>query len=130
MFMKTLITACSVFVVFLMCGCDSRHTDSLEPGEDVLVISNVTIVDVQAKETVAEKDLILSGGRITEIRDHVGSVDGAFDAQGAYAVAGLYDAHVHIDTSARLESRLSAHQFSGRLNVRFRRQRTTAVLTR
>jgi len=101
--MKSLIAGYGVLAIFLMCGCESPHTGSLEPSEDVLVISNVKIVDVQAKKTDAAKDLIISEGRITEIRDHVGGVDGAFDAQGAYVVAGLYDAHVHIDTSARIE---------------------------
>lgn len=101
--MKYLITGFRLFCIFLLCGCDSTRTGSPALNEKVLIISNVNIVDVQAKRIIAEQDLIISSGRITGIREHADNIDGAFDAQGAYAVAGLYDAHVHIDTSARLE---------------------------
>jgi imidazolonepropionase-like amidohydrolase len=83
--------------------CDSTRRDANERDEEVLVLGNVNIVDVRAKEIVAARDIFIADGRIAEIREHDGGVEATVDADGAYAIAGLYDAHTHIDTSARLE---------------------------
>ena len=101
--MKSFFQGCNLVAFLLLCGCDSASNNSSDPDDNVLVISNVNIVDVRQKRIITEKDLIISGGKVTEIRDHQSSVGETFDAEGAYAVAGLYDAHVHIDTAARLE---------------------------
>ena len=70
-------------------------------------ILDVKIVDVVGKRIVEHQDIRIVGDRISEISNHgevsVPRSGELINADGAFAVSGLYDAHVHIDTSERLD---------------------------
>lgn len=70
-------------------------------------ISDVNIVDVSGRRIIPRQDILIADGRIVDISDHPNATKehsrNRFFANGGFAVAGLYDAHTHIDTAARLE---------------------------
>ncbi|WP_375202002.1 amidohydrolase family protein [Hyphococcus sp.] len=99
--MKYLVLSCWLICSGIVLGCSpSRPTQTLR-------ISNVNIVDVEGKQIVRNQDIVIANGRIAEIIDHVagrnGGTGSVIDASGAYAIAGLYDAHTHMDTASRQE---------------------------
>jgi len=91
-------------MIVAVVSCLSLGCDPPDATVD-LVIENVNVVDTDAKEVLAGRDVWISGDRIERVAHH--GAPGAralhrFDARGGYAIAGLYDAHVHVDTAARL----------------------------
>lgn len=76
-----------------------------EPG---LLIKNVNVIDVVGKRVIPQTDILIRDGLISAVDVGMNAVDyeRTFDAQGAYATAGLYDAHVHIDVTERLSMML------------------------
>ena len=93
-----------LLIATLATGCGQSSVDENKNVDDLLTISNVSIVDVASKKIIEAQNIVISDGQIVEITPHDRAISGeSFDGTGLYALAGLYDAHVHIDTSARLE---------------------------
>lgn len=66
----------------------------------VLVIRHVNVVDVDSGRVLRDRDVIVSGMRITAVDSALPRLpDGAriFDASGRYVIPGLWDMHVHLD---------------------------------
>lgn len=76
--------------------------------ESGLVIVNVNVIDVAQKRVIPHTNILVQDGLITAVDAGISSAnrESSFDAQGAYATAGLYDAHVHIDVIERLSMML------------------------
>ena len=87
--MKRLLT---VLLILNMCACGQ--------AQDIngLIISNISIVDLEKGSVVPSQSVKISEGRITQI-DDVGhqAEDGflAIDGTGKYLIPGLIDCHVH-----------------------------------
>ena len=93
------------FQLILAAGLTALASCSGPEEHDGVLIANVNIVDTADKTIRLAQDILIRDDRIVAIAD-TGSVTNyseKFDAAGAYATAGLYDAHTHIDTSVRLE---------------------------
>ena len=74
-----------------------------------MLIVNVNVVDVEQQLIHKNQQILIKDGLIASITEsgvEPRRTQNIFDAQGAYATPGLYDAHVHIDTSARIEMML------------------------
>lgn len=84
-------------VAMMPSACQSNGDDA-PPSAD-LVISNVTVVDVESGEAVPRRTIFVEGNRIVAVRPTAESAvpEGAalVDATGLYAIPGLWDAHVH-----------------------------------
>lgn len=67
-------------------------------AQEAVLLTNVQIVDVAAGTVTAGQDLLLRDGVIAEVGDELAPPDGAevFDAEGAFGIPGLWDAHVHV----------------------------------
>jgi imidazolonepropionase-like amidohydrolase len=80
----------------LLAGC---ATPAPAPTGDVLAIINANVIDGTGTGPAAGRTLLVRGGRIVrigtaaEVRVPAGAR--VLDAQGAYAVPGLWDMHVH-----------------------------------
>jgi len=71
---------------------------ALEP----LVITHVTVVDLQAGGLLEDRSIVLSGKRIERVEPSASSSVPAgariVDGSGAYVIPGLWDMHVHLGT--------------------------------
>jgi cytosine/adenosine deaminase-related metal-dependent hydrolase len=67
-----------------------------------LVISHVTVVDVEDGRLLADRDVLIRGDTIVAIRpaSEVAPIaDEVIDGRGGYLIPGLWDMHAHIRTS-------------------------------
>ena len=76
-------------------GCSDGQP---ETGRELL-IQNVTLIDGTGADPRAGVDILVSGGKITEVGPDLPAVSGAetIDGSGKYVIPGLIDAHVHMD---------------------------------
>jgi Amidohydrolase family len=65
------------------------------------LLTNVTLVDVEAGTLAAGQSVLIKGVRIAEIGTTISAPERMpeLDARGAYLIPGLWDAHVHIFSS-------------------------------
>jgi adenine deaminase len=80
-----------------------------------LYIRDGRLVNVYSGEILEDQDVAISGGRIAYVgpgMDSVGPPREAIDAEGAYLVPGLVDAHAHVDFLANPLS-LMPHLLAG-----------------
>jgi imidazolonepropionase-like amidohydrolase len=87
-----------------------------------LVISDVTIVDVESGRLHADRAVVIRGNRIVRIvpseRAAVSAGVTRVDGRGRYLIPGLWDMHVHSATSARAEFPMYlAHGVTGVRNM-------------
>jgi hypothetical protein len=78
-------------------------------SNDRLVIDHVTVVDVMAGRTRPDMRVVIDGRRIISVEPNAGHDDASrrrasssrqvLDGRGKYLIPGLWDMHVHIDTS-------------------------------
>ncbi|HEX8645201.1 MAG TPA: amidohydrolase family protein [Allosphingosinicella sp.] len=81
--------------------------------DQVLLIENVTVVDVVAGGHRADRAILIRGGRIVEIGARIRVPRGArrIDGTGKFAIPGLWDMHAHHQTAG--ESSLPLHLANG-----------------
>jgi amidohydrolase family protein len=72
-------------------------------GQNVLVIKNVSIVDVKRNKIETAKTVVITGNKITSVSDKVDVPKQAniLDAKGKYLIPGLWDMHAHTLTDGR-----------------------------
>jgi len=63
-----------------------------------LAVRNVNIVDTRTGQVLADRTILIRGDRIAAIADGSAflAADRQIDGQGAYAIPGLWDAHIHL----------------------------------
>lgn len=71
-----------------------------QPRERVVVIDSVHVIDVAAKQVIANQRIVVRGEHIVSVQPAGGAlpdtVDERVSAAGAYAIPGLVDHHVHL----------------------------------
>jgi hypothetical protein len=78
-----------------ICFCGEA---SAQDRKSAILVTNVRIFNVRSGTFAAPQDLLISDGRIAQV-GKVTSADAdalRIDARGAYALAGLWDSHVHL----------------------------------
>ena len=100
--MKTLqLIARRFWIVLVLCLCFGAASRAQKPtANDLLVLNNVTVVDVRTGALKPEQTVILEGNRIA----YVGSSKAAkyprkariVNCRGLFLIPGLWDMHVHL----------------------------------
>ena len=84
-------------LLFLGIACAPR------PAEPGLALTHVTVVDVRAGTTKPDQTVVIRGRRIVSVGDAgaTGVSSGArvIDGTGKYVIPGLWDMHVHLDST-------------------------------
>ncbi len=67
-------------------------------AEGNLLIRNARLVSPEREESTANLDVLIQGGNIQEIAEHIENIPGVdvLDAAGLYLTPGLIDSHVHV----------------------------------
>jgi len=85
-------------------------------------ITHVTVIDTGFGKEVPDRTVIISGDRISEVRDSKGikPPTGAkvVDGRGKYLIPGLWDMHVHAVFAERLDSMFPMFVANGVLGIR------------
>jgi hypothetical protein len=82
----------------------------------------VTVIDPENSKETQDRTVIISGDRISEVRDSEGMEPPAgakvVDGRGKYLIPGLWDMHVHAVFAERLDSMFPAFVANGVLGIR------------
>ena len=85
-------------------------------------ITHVTVIDTETGKEMQDRTVILSGGRISEVRDSKGVKPPAsakvVDGSGKYLIPGLWDMHVHAVFAERLDTMFPMFVANGVLGIR------------
>ena len=85
-------------------------------------ITHVTVVDTETGKETHDRTIIISGDKISEVRDTKGIKPAAgakvVDASGKYLIPGLWDMHVHAVFAERLDSMFPTFVANGVLGIR------------
>jgi imidazolonepropionase-like amidohydrolase len=87
-----------------------------------MYITHVTVVDTETGKEIHDRTVVISGGRISEVRDSKGMKPppGAkvVDGRGRYLIPGLWDMHVHALFPERVGSMFPMFVANGVLGIR------------
>lgn len=86
-----------------------------------IVLSNITLVDVETGALVEGQSVLIKGDRIAEIGSAIAAPAGTatYDGGGAFLIPGLWDSHVHIFSSAtEPDSALPLYLINGVTGIR------------
>ena len=85
-------------------------------------ITHVTVVDTETGKEIYDRTVVISGGRISEVRDSKGIKPPAgtkvVDGTGKYLIPGLWDMHVHAVVAERLDRMFPTFVANGVLGIR------------
>jgi imidazolonepropionase-like amidohydrolase len=85
-------------------------------------VTHVTVIDTENGKEVQDRTVIISGDRISEVRDSKGTKPPAgtkvVDGNGKYLIPGLWDMHVHSVFAERLDSMFPTFVANGVLGIR------------
>jgi hypothetical protein len=85
-------------------------------------ITNVTVIDTETGKEIQDRTVIISGDRISEVRDSKGIKPPAgakvVEGRGKYLIPGLWDMHVHAVFAERLDSMFPTFLANGVLGIR------------
>jgi imidazolonepropionase-like amidohydrolase len=97
-------------------GISSGSVDS------AIYITHVTVIDTENGKKIQDRTVIVSGDRISEVRDSkkITPPAGAkvVDGNGKYLIPGLWDMHVHAVVAERLDSMFPLFVANGVLGIR------------
>ncbi len=89
----------TLLAALVAAGCASTPHVTTASDADV-AIRNVTVVDVEAGRTVANRDVLLKGDRIVDVmpagRARLATTARVIDGAGKYVIPGLWDMHAHL----------------------------------
>jgi hypothetical protein len=85
-------------------------------------ITHATVVDTETGKEIQDRTVVISGGRISEVRDSKGMKPPAgakvVDGRGRYLIPGLWDMHVHALFPERVDSMFPMFVANGVLGIR------------
>jgi imidazolonepropionase-like amidohydrolase len=85
-------------------------------------ITHVTVIDTETGKEIQDRTVIISSGRISEVKDSNGIKPPAgtkvVDGNGKYLIPGLWDMHVHSVVAERLDSMFPLFVANGVLGIR------------
>ena len=88
----------------------------------VTYITHVTVIDTETGKKIQDHTVIVSGDRISEVKDSIGIKPPAgakvVDGRGKYLIPGLWDMHVHAVFAERLDSMFPMFVANGVLGIR------------
>jgi imidazolonepropionase-like amidohydrolase len=117
----------SLFAFTHLCAvamAQEQPTGFISPssGGSATYITHVTVVDTETGKETHDRTVIISGDKISEVRDTKGikPAVGAkvVDASGKYLIPGLWDMHVHAVFAERLDSMFPTFVANGVLGIR------------
>jgi imidazolonepropionase-like amidohydrolase len=85
--------------VFALVPQPARGAELEPPPQQSIVLEHVTVIDVVGGSVLADRSIVVAGGRIAasgragEVAVPAGAK--VIDATGKYAIPGLWDMHVH-----------------------------------
>jgi len=87
-----------------------------------IYVTHVTVIDTENGKEIQDRTVIISGDRISEVRDSNGIKPPAgtkvVDGHGKYLIPGLWDMHVHAVVAERLDSMFPLFVANGVLGIR------------
>jgi imidazolonepropionase-like amidohydrolase len=85
-------------------------------------ITHVTVIDPENSKEIQDRTVVISGDRISEVRDSKGIKPPAgtkvVDGTGKYLIPGLWDMHVHAVVAERLDRMFPTFVANGVLGIR------------
>jgi imidazolonepropionase-like amidohydrolase len=85
-------------------------------------ITHVTVIDTENGKEIQDRTVIISGDRISEVKDSKGTKPPAgtkvVNGNGKYLIPGLWDMHVHSVFAERLDSMFPTFVANGVLGIR------------
>jgi imidazolonepropionase-like amidohydrolase len=118
----------SVTLLALVFLCVEPMADAQRVVDQEVVIKNVTVISPERAAPLLHADVVLRGGRITEIGTNLtpGPRARLINGSGRFLIPGLIDSHVHVGHSAALDDdAIDAHP---ELWATYRRQVPRAYL--
>src|SRR5688572_20996487 len=90
--MNRLILLLATIISISTCSIAQLHQ------KNVLLIKNVTVIDMKDGKLFEAMDIFISNDRITEIKKNIKVSTGTkvIDGSGKFLIPGLWDMHVHL----------------------------------
>jgi imidazolonepropionase-like amidohydrolase len=89
----------AVFVVFVVCFPSTLRAQN-DSSDGVIVLKNLTVIDVRSGELRPKQTLVIKGNRIVSVGLSKAAGDPLksrkIDCSGLYAIPGIWDMHVHL----------------------------------
>lgn len=85
-----------ISILLLGLGCAPSR------AEPTMAITHVTVVDVAAGTAIPDQNVVIGGRRITSVEGGAATVPNGVevvDGRGKYLIPGLWDMHVHLDST-------------------------------
>ena len=96
-----------LLVLFLISCTSSRNTSTVNQQSHAdILIQNVNIIDVESGGLLKERDVVITGTKISDISAHGKnklSATTTINGEGKYLIPGLWDMHVHTVDSSHLK---------------------------
>jgi imidazolonepropionase-like amidohydrolase len=117
----------SLFAFAHLCAvamAQERTATLISPSiaESATYITHVTVIDTETGKEIQDRTVIISSGRISEVKDSNGIKPPAgtkvVDGNGKYLIPGLWDMHVHSVVAERLDSMFPLFVANGVLGIR------------
>jgi hypothetical protein len=120
-FCLSLVALLQVFAV-LMAQEKPAAAISPDSASTAMYITHVTVIDPEKSKEIQDRTVIISGDRISEVRDSKGRKPPAgakvVDGRGRYLIPGLWDMHVHALFRERFGSMFPMFVANGVLGIR------------
>jgi imidazolonepropionase-like amidohydrolase len=106
-------TTLRLLLLLVTCGSATPSQDrsgiaASNTTGNLIYITHVTVVDVEAGKETHDQTVIISEDRISEVRDRKGANPPAnakiVDARGKFLIPGLWDMHVYAVFAERIDS--------------------------
>jgi hypothetical protein len=110
--------------LFAVSMAQEKPAAAISPGSasTATYITHVTVIDPENSKEIQDRTVIISGDRISEVRDSGGMKPPAgarvVDGRGKYLIPGLWDMHVHAVFAERLDSMFPTFVANGVLGIR------------
>jgi hypothetical protein len=116
---------CLSFVAFFqLCAVSMAQEKpaTVRSASSAIYITHVTVIDTETGKETQDRTVIISGERISEVRDSNGVKPPAgtkvVDGKGKYLIPGLWDMHVHSVFAERVDSMFPTFIANGVLGIR------------
>jgi imidazolonepropionase-like amidohydrolase len=121
---KFCLSLVALLQVFAVSMAQEKPAAAISPdsASTATYITHVTVIDPEKSKEIQDRTVIISGDRISEVRDSKGRKPPAgakvVDGRGRYLIPGLWDMHVHALFRERFGSMFPMFVANGVLGIR------------